>query len=67
MVGALVKPSLKLDVEVEDDNGVKKALVFFIKEGREGAMLVPLRANDSDSRYEGFLRMMTSQVQANRP
>ena len=59
VVGALVKPSLTLGIEVEDDDGVRKALVFFIKEGREGAMLVPLRANDVIGRsYERFLRMV---------
>ena len=39
-MGALVKPSPNLGIEVEDDDGVRKALVFFIREGRDGAMLL---------------------------
>ena len=67
-MGALVKPSLNLGMEAEDDDGVRKALVFFIREGREGAMVPGGRASDGGSADERFLiRLIMYQVQANRP
>ena len=43
VVGALVKPSLSWGTVAEEDLGVRKALLFWMREGKEGAIATSRR------------------------